>query len=276
MWSEYLRMIDASFQRDRKSSWPSRRCSVDLGAAGGALDGLDRVLALAGRLPAHALRGGAARPPGDERHPVGDDERRVEADAELADEPRVLCRVAGERGEELAGARLGDGADVGDHLVVRHADAVVADRDRARVLVERDADRELGVVLVAIGMGQRLEAQLVGGVRGVGDELAQEDLRVAVQRVDHELQELLHLRLESEGLATRRGCGPAVLAVDFRHFDFLQLVERAGRGGAPGATDRGSGISLPGGVILPRRRSAAGVRAIALTGTPPECAMAAF
>ena len=125
-------------------------------------------------------------------------------------------------------------------------------------LSKRDADREVGVALVELGMRERLEAQLVGGVRGVGDELAQEDLRVAVQRVDHEVQQLLHLGLESERLATRRGCGPAVLAVDFRHFDFLQLVERADRGGAPGATDRGSGISLPGGVFYPapvRRRS---------------------
>jgi hypothetical protein len=28
MWSEYLRMMDFSFQAESRSSWPSRRCRV--------------------------------------------------------------------------------------------------------------------------------------------------------------------------------------------------------------------------------------------------------
>ncbi len=57
---------------------------------------------------------------------LGDDERRVEADAELADELRRLLLIAGQRAEEFRGARAGDGAEVGDGLGARHADAVVA------------------------------------------------------------------------------------------------------------------------------------------------------
>jgi hypothetical protein len=72
---------------------------------------------------------------GDERHPVGHDERRVEPDAELADEGRVLPLIARQRAEEFAGTRLGDGPDVLDHLPPAHADPVVGDRDRARVPV---------------------------------------------------------------------------------------------------------------------------------------------
>ena len=53
------------------------------------------------------------------------------------------------------------------------------------------------------GFGERLEAQLVGGVGGVRDQLAQEDLLVAVQGVDHEVQQLLHLGLEAEGFLYR-------------------------------------------------------------------------
>jgi hypothetical protein len=42
----------------------------------------------------------------------------------------------------------------------------------------------------------------------VGNELAQEDFRVAVQRVDHELQQLLDFRFEAAGLrALGRGGG---------------------------------------------------------------------
>src|SRR3712207_7536272 len=50
------------------------------------LDRLDRVRALAGRLPAGAL--GLPGPPRDERDPVGHHEGRVEADPELPDQLR--------------------------------------------------------------------------------------------------------------------------------------------------------------------------------------------
>ena len=49
---------------------------------------------------------------GDDLDLVGDHEDAVEADAELADEVRVLAGVAGELGEEVLGAGAGDGAEV--------------------------------------------------------------------------------------------------------------------------------------------------------------------
>jgi hypothetical protein len=55
----------------------------DLGSARLLRDDLDRVVALAGALPADRLLSHHACPPGDERDAVGDDERGVEADAEL-------------------------------------------------------------------------------------------------------------------------------------------------------------------------------------------------
>ena len=54
------------------------------------------------------------------------------------------------------------------------------------------------------GVAHRLEPQLVGGVRSVRRELAQEDLLVAVERMDHQVEELLDLRLEPECFACRR------------------------------------------------------------------------
>ena len=49
------------------------------------------------------------------------------------------------------------------------------------------------------GLGERLEAQPVVGVGGVRDQLTQEDLPVAVQGMDHELQQLTDFGLETEG-----------------------------------------------------------------------------
>ncbi len=173
----------------------------DLGAAVGLLRHFDGELAAAVRLPAHALVRLLARAAGEHRHLVGDDERRVEADAELADQVRVLLLVAGQLREELARAGLGDRAEVGDHLVAAHADAVVRDAQRSRRRVVVDADLQLEIALEQRFVVQRLEAQLVAGVGGVGDQLPQEDLAVRVQRVDHQLQQLSDLGLEAQGLA---------------------------------------------------------------------------
>ena len=176
----------------------------DLGAALGPVHRLQRVLAPAAGLPADAFGGGQPGPPGGQRHPVRHHERGVEAHAELADQGRVLALVAGQRRQELAGARLGDGADVVDHLRPAHADAVIADGDRARRGVKAHPDlQRAGLLLLELGVRERLEAQPVNSVRGVGDQLAQEYLLVYVQRVDHQIQDLDHLGLETEAFGVR-------------------------------------------------------------------------
>ena len=177
----------------------------DGGAGALALGVAQGVRAVAGRLPAGRVQlAGAAGHQGD---PVGDHERRVEPDAELADQlgrHGLLLGLAGrvptprlaslDRAQELAGAGPGDRADVLDHLLARHPDAVVGDRERALGAVGLDPDVEIGGV--ELGSGQLLEPQLVERVGGVGHQLAQEDVLVRVQRVDHEVQELLDLGLE--------------------------------------------------------------------------------
>jgi hypothetical protein len=170
-------------------------------------DVLDRELPVGARLPAHARLGRRAGAAGVHLDPVGDDERGVEADAELTDELRGLLLVTGKRAEELGGARAGDGAEVGDRLLARHADAVVGDGERAGLRVGVDADAELRVFREERALADGEEAQAVAGVGGVGDELAKEDLAVAVERVDHELQELANLRLEAVGLPGGAGLG---------------------------------------------------------------------
>ncbi len=173
----------------------------DLGAARRLVHHLQSEFAAAVGLPAHPLARLLAGAPGQHGDAVGDDEGGVETDAELTDQVGVLLLVAGELGEELAGPRLGDGTQVGDHLVAAHADPVVGDGQGLGRLVVGDADRQFAVVFEQRAVVQRLEAQLVAGVRGVGDQLAQKDFAVAVERMDHQLQQLLDLGLEAQGLA---------------------------------------------------------------------------
>ena len=96
----------------------------------------------------------------------------------------------------MPGSGLGDGAQVLDDLLVAHADAVVAHGEGSRFLVERDPDLELPLPFVQVIVGQGFEAQLVRRIGRVGDELPQEDLLVAVEGVDHEVEQLLDLGLE--------------------------------------------------------------------------------
>ena len=169
-----------------------------LGAARFTLDVFDRVTALPVRAPAHAVFGAEAGAARDQCHFLGDDEGRVKADAELADQACVLLLIAGQRGEELARAGLGDGADVVDDFAAAHADAVVDNRQRARFLVHPDADAKIGIAFEEGIVAERLETQLVAGVRGIGDQFAEKNLLVAVQRVDHQVQQLPDLGLEAE------------------------------------------------------------------------------
>ena len=156
--------------------------------------GLDGVAVQAVALPCVDLVGaeGAA----DHAHLGGNHERGVEAHAKLADDVDVGALGLGVVG--LKGLRAGvcDGAQVGVELLSRHADAVVANADGARVLVKGNLHAQLRAVYLHVCISEALEDELVHSVGGVGDELAQENLAVGVDRVDHEVEELLALSLE--------------------------------------------------------------------------------
>ena len=81
------------------------------------------------------------------------------------------------------GARLGNGAEVIDHVGPGHVDTGVADGERLVLLVGRDADVKLLLSLRRGRVSQRLVADLVERIRAVGDDLAKEDLLVRVERV---------------------------------------------------------------------------------------------
>ena len=183
----------------------------DRGAAGRQLRVLQRVRAAAVGLPADPVAGGQARPPGGQHHPVGHDERRIESHPELPDQRRVRPLVAGQRVQELPCPGLRDRADVLDDLGPAHADAVVRHGDRPGVLVVADPDLQRPLVLGRFGTRQQFQAQPVDGVGAVGDQLAQEDFLVAVQRMHHQVENLDDLGLETEALRVRlRGhCVPA-------------------------------------------------------------------
>jgi hypothetical protein len=64
-----------------------------------------------------------------------------------------------------------------------------ADDEPARLGVRRDRDRQLRLLPEQRGLGDRLVAQLLAGVGGIRDQLAQEYVPVGIDRVHHHVQE---------------------------------------------------------------------------------------
>ena len=105
--------------------------------------------------------------------------------------------IAGERFEELTGAGAGNGSDVLFDFIPRHADPVIGQGEGARILVKLDPDAEIGVTFVERIIAQRVESKLVCSVGRVGDQFSEKDFLVAVERMDHEVQQLLDLSLKA-------------------------------------------------------------------------------
>jgi len=91
------------------------------------------------------------------------------------------------------------------------ARGAVLGREAAEALdLDLAAGDELDGELALGGEGrvlEGLEATPIERVRGVGDQLAEEDLLVGVERVDHEVQQLLHFRLEFVAFHRLGSCG---------------------------------------------------------------------
>ena len=180
---EELVLILAQMEHDLGSTWPV----VDL---------RQRIAPFPIRGPAHrSLTPGATRV---DRDAIRHDECRVKAHTKLPDQPGVLLFVTGQLLHELACAGAGNGPKVLNDLIARHANAVVANRHGPLILIGFDLDPQLGIICQQAVVLEGFVAQLVGGVRSIGDQLPEEDLRIGIQRVDHQVKQLLHLSLKFE------------------------------------------------------------------------------
>ena len=77
-------------------------------------------------------------------------------------------------------AGFADRAEILFHLVLAHADAVVAHGQRPRVLVRLDADGKIAAAQADVLVGQRPVGQLVDCIGCVRQDLSQEDLLMRI------------------------------------------------------------------------------------------------
>ena len=111
-----------------------------------------------------------------------------------------FLHVARQALDEGGGAGSRDGAEILDQLVMAHADAVVGDGEGVGLFLSGvRVTAELGSSAIRLRLGERQIAQPVAGVGRVGDQLAQEDFLLAVERVGDDVQQAADLRLEGPG-----------------------------------------------------------------------------
>ena len=166
----------------------------DSGASHGAFGGLDAEAGLAVAAP--PPRSFFTRLARDHLHVIGHHENGVKAHTELADEVGILLRIARELREKVLGAGTRDGAQVRDEIVLVHADAGVGDREPVVALVQLQVDARVKRQRLVDLIRQGQMTQLVERVRAVGDELAKKDLRMGIERVNDELQQLRDFSLK--------------------------------------------------------------------------------
>ena len=142
-------------------------------------------------------------PPFQERrlHPHGfcSHERRIEADAELADEVDIFLGGLGQLLKEMLGSGMGDGAQIGFQFFLGHADAGVGDGQGMVFIVAVDGDFQRHVGVELHFFDQALVPEFFQGIGGVGDQFADKDVALGVERVDDDIQDLSGLRLKLLG-----------------------------------------------------------------------------
>jgi chloramphenicol 3-O-phosphotransferase len=81
-----------------------------------------------------------------------------------------------------------------------HTDTGITDGEGFVLQVGDDVDAQILAGVELGGVGESLIADLVKGIRGVGDQLTKEDFLVRVDSVNDQREQLRDLSLELEGL----------------------------------------------------------------------------
>jgi len=130
---------------------------------------------------------------------VTDQVRGVETDTELTDHADVSTGLKSLH--EVLGTGTSDGTEVVYEIGFGHTDTGIDDCDGVVGFVGDDTNVQALGVGVELGLvGKTLIANLVQGIRGVGNHFSQEDFLVAVERVNDQAQQLIDFGLESKGL----------------------------------------------------------------------------
>src|ERR1044071_2153667 len=90
-----------------------------------------------------------------------------------------------------------------DELLVAHADPRIADGQSACRYIRLQPDFILVAIIHKFQVGQCFKAQPVQSVRSIRDQLAQKNLSLGVERMDHQVKKLRGFCLKLKGFTSR-------------------------------------------------------------------------
>ena len=108
---------------------------------------------------------------------------------------------------------------------MRHADPIVLDGEALGILVERNPNRE--GIRRERRIGQRLIAQFLASIGGVGKQFAQENVAIGIDRMHHEMQQFGDIRLKC--LRLKLDCDPSASGIFQRLLSGSRLRRRIWR-----------------------------------------------
>ena len=126
---------------------------------------------------------------------LGNHKAGVKANTKLADNIDVIALMVGILFLELLRSGMCNRAEVFIELVFCHTNTVVTDGDGSGVFIKRKVDCQ-SVRYIDIFFDKALKGEFVKRVRSIGNELAQEDLSIGIDGVDHEIKQLLAFGLK--------------------------------------------------------------------------------
>ncbi len=124
------------------------------GTAGRVIDVGNGIITLAAGHPFHTGIGGGAGFTATYGHFIGDDEGRIEAHTELANQVGIFLIIPGQCREKFLGAGFGDGAQVGNRFILGHPDTIVGNGDGFGISINQNAQTQLRVVFKQGRVGQ--------------------------------------------------------------------------------------------------------------------------
>src|SRR5690606_37707244 len=107
--------------------------------------------------------------------------------------------------QERLRTRVRDGAEVLDEFITSHPDARVRDRQGPRLVVRGQPNLKRQLRLEHRLTRGLKKAQFLQRIRGVRDQLAQEDFAIRVERMDDDIEDPLNLGLEGMMLFLTHG-----------------------------------------------------------------------
>ena len=108
--------------------------------------------------------------------------------------------IARQLAHEVFGTALGNGAQVVDRFLGRHANAVVGNGQGLGLGVKRQTHFQIGLVFVQRVVVQGFKAQFVAGIGCVGHQFADKNFGIGIERMGYQVQKLGHFGLEGMGL----------------------------------------------------------------------------